>query len=220
MKSDHHMNRLLQGDVGSGKTVVAGLAMYAAVTAGYQAALMVPTEILCRAAFWKSREPLSWFEISSPNRVAKAAEKRKVLENHCYGEADVIIGTHALIQDGVDYARLGLIIIDEQQRFGVGKGVFYGKKWKSRCPHDDGNSHTTDLSHHCLWGYGCFYYWPDASWPQTHRYSLDQAWAVAPGLDLVGGWDSERLHKSMLSLLWLKNLKPWILKMPLLYQKS
>ena len=115
------MNRLLQGDVGSGKTVVAGLAMYAAVTAGYQAALMVPTEILAEQHFESLESLFPDLKLALLTGSLKAAEKRKVLKTIAKGEADVIIGTHALIQDGVDYARLGLIIIDEQHRFGVGQ---------------------------------------------------------------------------------------------------
>ena len=121
MKSDHHMNRLLQGDVGSGKTVVAGLAMFAAVTAGYQAALMVPTEILAEQHFESLKGLFPDLKLALLTGSLKSAEKREVLENIAKGEADLIIGTHALIQDGVDYARLGLIIIDEQHRFGVGQ---------------------------------------------------------------------------------------------------
>lgn len=120
MKSDHHMNRLLQGDVGSGKTVVAGLAMFAAVTAGYQAALMVPTEILAEQHFESLQNLFPNLKLALLTGSLKAAE-REVLETIAKGEADLIIGTHALIQDGVEYARLGLIIIDEQHRFGVGQ---------------------------------------------------------------------------------------------------
>ena len=121
MKSDHHMNRLLQGDVGSGKTVVAGLAMFAAVTAGYQAALMVPTEILAEQHFESLQSLFPDLKLALLTGSLKAAEKREVLETIAKGEADLIIGTHALIQEGVNYARLGLIIIDEQHRFGVGQ---------------------------------------------------------------------------------------------------
>lgn len=120
MKSDHHMNRLLQG-CGSGKTVVAGLAMFAAVTAGYQAALMVPTEILAEQHFESLQNLFPNVKLALLTGSLKAAEKREVLETIAKGEADLIIGTHALIQDGVEYARLGLIIIDEQHRFGVGQ---------------------------------------------------------------------------------------------------
>ena len=112
MNSDRHMNRLLQGDVGSGKTVVAGLAMYAAVTAGYQAALMVPTEILAEQHFESLQELFPDLRLALLTGSLKVGEKRQVLEKIGKGDIDFIIGTHALIQDGVDYARLGLIIID------------------------------------------------------------------------------------------------------------
>ena len=115
------MNRLLQGDVGSGKTVVAGLAMFAAVTAGYQSALMVPTEILAEQHFESLQSLFPDLKLALLTGSLKAAEREKSWRPLPKGEADLIIGTHALIQDGVDYARLGLIIIDEQHRFGVGQ---------------------------------------------------------------------------------------------------
>lgn len=119
MSSDNHMNRLLQGDVGSGKTVVAGLAMYAAVTAGFQAALMVPTEILAEQHFESLSQLFPDLRLVLLTGSMKATEKRETLATIAAGEADIIIGTHALIQDGVDYHHLGLVITDEQHRFGV-----------------------------------------------------------------------------------------------------
>lgn len=119
MESDHHMNRLLQGDVGSGKTVVAGLAIYAAVTAGYQAALMVPTEILAEQHFESLRQLFPSLRFALLTGSMKVAAKRDTLAEIEQGEVDVIIGTHALIQEGVHYHRLGLVITDEQHRFGV-----------------------------------------------------------------------------------------------------
>lgn len=119
MKSSNHMNRLLQGDVGSGKTVVAGLAMYAAVTAGFQAALMVPTEILAEQHLESLEKLFPDLKLTLLTGSMKAAEKRDTLASIASGEVDFIIGTHALIQDGVDYHRLGLVITDEQHRFGV-----------------------------------------------------------------------------------------------------
>ena len=114
---------------GAEKTVVAGLAMFAAVTAGYQAALMVPTEILAEQHFESLQNLFPDLKLALLTGSLKAAEKREVLETIAKGEADLIIGTHALIQDGVDYARLGLIIIDGAGTVLVwGKGVFYGKK--------------------------------------------------------------------------------------------
>ena len=115
------MNRLLQGDVGSGKTVVAALAAARAMDHGYQAAIMAPTEILAEQHYLKMKE---WFEplgvrIAWLSGSLKAKEKRlaqEVIEN---GEAQLIIGTHALIQENVSFAKLGLAVIDEQHRFGV-----------------------------------------------------------------------------------------------------
>ncbi|SAL28380.1 ATP-dependent DNA helicase RecG [Caballeronia peredens] len=117
----HPMQRLLQGDVGSGKTIVAALAAAQAIDAGYQAALMAPTEILAEQHARKLRgwlEPLgvtvAWLAGS-----IKAKEKRAALEAAALGTAQLVIGTHAIIQDAVEFARLGLVIVDEQHRFGV-----------------------------------------------------------------------------------------------------
>ncbi|OXI89525.1 ATP-dependent DNA helicase RecG [Burkholderia sp. AU31652] len=117
----HPMQRLLQGDVGSGKTVVAALAATQAIDAGYQAALMAPTEILAEQHARKLRawlEPLgvtvAWLAGS-----LKAKEKRAAIEAAALGTAQLVIGTHAIIQDTVEFARLGLVIVDEQHRFGV-----------------------------------------------------------------------------------------------------
>ncbi|RAD64687.1 ATP-dependent DNA helicase RecG, partial [Burkholderia multivorans] len=117
----HPMQRLLQGDVGSGKTVVAALAAAQAIDAGYQAALMAPTEILAEQHARKLRgwlEPLgvsvAWLAGS-----LKAKEKRAAIEAAALGTAQLVIGTHAIIQDTVEFARPGLVIVDEQHRFGV-----------------------------------------------------------------------------------------------------
>ncbi|AZR15288.1 ATP-dependent DNA helicase RecG [Lactobacillus crispatus] len=123
MHSDGQMRRLLQGDVGSGKTVVAVYAIFAAITAGYQAALMVPTEILATQHFKKINELLRPLGV----RVAlltgntKTLERREIYRELTDGTINVVIGTHALIQDSVIFKKLGLVIIDEQHRFGVGQ---------------------------------------------------------------------------------------------------
>ncbi|RVU77792.1 ATP-dependent DNA helicase RecG [Lactobacillus xujianguonis] len=123
LHSPRQMRRLLQGDVGSGKTVVAIYAIYAAITAGYQAALMVPTEILATQHFKKIDELLRPFGV----RVAlltgntKTLERREIYREITDGTINVVIGTHALIQDNVIFKNLGLVIIDEQHRFGVGQ---------------------------------------------------------------------------------------------------
>ena len=119
LQSPAHMNRLLQGDVGSGKTVVAGLAMYAAYTAGYQSALMVPTEILAEQHLDSLTQLFPELNLALLTGGMKAAERRETLAAIESGQVDMVVGTHALIQEGVIYHRLGLVIIDEQHRFGV-----------------------------------------------------------------------------------------------------
>ena len=121
MKSPAHMNRLLQGDVGSGKTVVAGLAMYATYTAGLQSTLMVPTEILAEQHFDSLNQLFPELRIILLTGGMKPAERRQALEAIEVGQVDMIVGTHALIQESVIYHQLGLVIIDEQHRFGVGQ---------------------------------------------------------------------------------------------------
>jgi ATP-dependent DNA helicase RecG len=121
LKSDSPMNRLLQGDVGSGKTVVALIAMLAAMQNEFQTALMVPTEILAEQHARNIKRVLA----KTPYRVElltgsiRAAEKRKLQSDLAAGEIDAVIGTHALIQEAVKFNRLGLAVIDEQHRFGV-----------------------------------------------------------------------------------------------------
>lgn len=114
-----HMNRLLQGDVGSGKTVVACLAMYAAYSAGVQSALMVPTEILAEQHFASLTQLFPELRIILLTGGMKLVERKQALDAIKTGQVDMIVGTHALIQEGVSYHRLGLVIIDEQHRFGV-----------------------------------------------------------------------------------------------------
>jgi len=115
------MNRLLQGDVGSGKTLIAALAAAQAIGSGWQAAFMAPTEILAEQHHAKLRGPLE----SLGARVAwlsgslKESAKREVRSRVAAGEVDLLIGTHALIEDSVEFAQLGLAIVDEQHRFGV-----------------------------------------------------------------------------------------------------
>lgn len=121
MRSNEPMNRLVQGDVGSGKTIVAFLAMFAAMENGYQATMMAPTEILAEQ---HSRTAERIFK-NTGYRVAllkgsfKTAEKRKVQQAIKNGDVHLVIGTHALIQDAVEFENLGLAVIDEQHRFGV-----------------------------------------------------------------------------------------------------
>lgn len=120
MKHEHRMNRLLQGDVGSGKTVVAAICMYALMTAGRQSALMVPTEILAE----QHAESLAQLygeqlNIALLTSSIKGKKRALILEALERGEIDVIVGTHALISEPVKFHDLGLVITDEQHRFGV-----------------------------------------------------------------------------------------------------
>ncbi|SDI72946.1 ATP-dependent DNA helicase RecG [Propionivibrio dicarboxylicus] len=123
------MQRLLQGDVGSGKTIVAALAACQAIEAGYQAAFMAPTEILAEQHYLKLRTWLEPFGVEvawltgSLRKAAKTAS-----QSQAAGSAHLVVGTHALIQAGVDFARLGLAIVDEQHRFGVAQRLELRKK--------------------------------------------------------------------------------------------
>lgn len=116
-----HMQRLLQGDVGSGKTVVAAIALYAAVTAGFQGALMVPTEILAQQHLGSLQQLFDPLEVHTAllTSSTKSKERQQIIEQLQQGEIDVVVGTHSLIQEGVDFSNLGLVITDEQHRFGV-----------------------------------------------------------------------------------------------------
>ncbi|WP_294949923.1 ATP-dependent DNA helicase RecG, partial [Sulfurivirga sp.] len=121
LQRNHPMQRLVQGDVGSGKTIIAALAALQAADAGFQAAVMAPTEILAeqhRNHFMEWLAPLD-VSVAWLNGRLKAAERREQLERITSGEAQVVIGTHALFQQEVSFHKLGLAIIDEQHRFGV-----------------------------------------------------------------------------------------------------
>ena len=121
LSNSYPMNRLLQGDVGSGKTIVAALAAMHCIDHGYQAAIMAPTEILAEQHYRKLKawlEPLG-IQIVWLTGSLKAKEKREAQALMASGEGQLIVGTHALIQDGVEFSKLGLVIVDEQHRFGV-----------------------------------------------------------------------------------------------------
>lgn len=130
LKSDRQMNRLLQGDVGSGKTVCAMIASYAVVTASEQVAIMAPTEILAYQHYLVFKDSLEQFgvRISFLSSNVKGKEKAKVLALLKSGEIDIIIGTHSLIQEDVEFKNLGFIVIDEQHRFGVNQRKTLRKK--------------------------------------------------------------------------------------------
>ncbi len=124
------MNRLLAGDVGSGKTVCAAAALYIAVQNGYQAALMAPTEILARQHFDDLTLCFAKFGFSAALLVGstRAKEKREIKAALAAGTLDLVIGTHALLEDNVVFARCGLVVTDEQHRFGVGQRASLAKK--------------------------------------------------------------------------------------------
>lgn len=121
MESDRRMNRLIQGDVGSGKTIIAVMALYVAAKNGYQGAFMVPTEILAEQHF---RSVISLFEslgitVSLLTGSTKKKKKEEIKLSLKEGLIDVVIGTHAILEDDTEFSRLGLVITDEQHRFGV-----------------------------------------------------------------------------------------------------
>jgi ATP-dependent DNA helicase RecG len=135
LQSSTPMNRLVQGDVGSGKTVVAVLAILAAIQSGYQAALMAPTEVLAEQHY---RKLVSWFnllhlpvELLTGSTLTK--KRRQIHSQLETGELPLLVGTHALIQDPVNFQRLGLVVIDEQHRFGVQQRARLQQKGQS--PH-------------------------------------------------------------------------------------
>lgn len=135
LQSSNPMNRLVQGDVGSGKTVVAVVSILAAIQSGYQAALMAPTEVLAEQHY---RKLVSWFnllhlpvELLTGSTTAK--KRRQIHAQLETGELPLLVGTHALIQDPVNFQRLGLVVIDEQHRFGVQQRARLQQKGQS--PH-------------------------------------------------------------------------------------
>ncbi|MFC1675132.1 ATP-dependent DNA helicase RecG [Candidatus Omnitrophota bacterium] len=131
MAGSSNMQRLLQGDVGSGKTIVATIAAVIGVQSGYQAAFMVPTEVLAGQHFEKISRQLK----ASGARGVRVAQlsagvkaKSKVRQDLAWGRVDLVIGTHALLEEGVSFKKLGLVIIDEQHKFGVGQRALLPKK--------------------------------------------------------------------------------------------
>lgn len=121
LESEQNMNRLIQGDVGSGKTVIAVIALYLAVKNGYQGAMMAPTEVLATQHYYSLKKYLHNFNFNI--RLLKGGmskkEREEVLFSLKTGELDIIVGTHALIQKDVEFKNLGMVITDEQHRFGV-----------------------------------------------------------------------------------------------------
>jgi len=137
MSSDYAMNRLVQGDVGSGKTVIAMLAMINAVKSGYQAALMAPTEVLAAQHMKKISGSVKdlGIECILLSGALTNKEKKEAREKIKSGEAQIIIGTHALITELVEFKALALAVTDEQHRFGVAQRKLLSSKCSSRMPH-------------------------------------------------------------------------------------
>ena len=121
MGSDNVMNRLVQGDVGSGKTIVAAASLFACAKEGYQGALMVPTEVLARQHFDELSRLFKDFDIKVEYLVGSTSlkEKRRIYDDISEGRIDILIGTHAIIEDKVEFKNLALVVTDEQHRFGV-----------------------------------------------------------------------------------------------------
>jgi ATP-dependent DNA helicase RecG len=134
MSSEKPMRRLLQGDVGSGKTVVAVTALLTAVESGGQGAIMAPTEVLAEQHFLSVSSALAHLPVNVVLLTGSqgAAERRAVLEAIKSGEAHVVVGTHALIQKGVEFDDLSLVVVDEQHRFGVGQRTLFKEKGRTR----------------------------------------------------------------------------------------
>jgi len=133
MAAPYPMNRLLQGDVGSGKTVVAALAILTAIEAGYQTALMAPTEILAEQhlmTLTRLLEPLA-VEVALLTNAVKGKARERVLAGVAAGEIVCVVGTHALVQEAVRFRRLGLAVVDEQHRFGVHQRATLKRKGES-----------------------------------------------------------------------------------------
>ena len=121
MESEKSMNRLLQGDVGSGKTIVAMISAYKAVKSGYQSAILAPTAILAVQHFNNFKNILDKFDIKCELLISGITKKNKenILERLKQGEIDILIGTHAMLEENVEFKNLGLVVTDEQHRFGV-----------------------------------------------------------------------------------------------------
>ena len=134
LKSKSRMFRLLQGDVGSGKTIVSMIAAVNCINAGYQTSFMVPTEILAKQHFSFAKKYLPKnIKIEMLTGKTRYADRKKILENLKLGKIDFLIGTHALFQKKVEYNKLGLIIIDEQHKFGVSQRKDLSEKGGNNC---------------------------------------------------------------------------------------
>ena len=192
LKSPQHMQRLLQGDVGSGKTVVAAIALYATMTAGFQGALMVPTEILAQQHLESLNQLFDPLEVTTAllTGSTKTKERRVILEQLAAGEIDIVVGTHALIQEGVNFARLGLVITDEQHRL-VSISENIARKGYLRMFCSDGDADTTNLGHH---GYGEMDVSIIDEMP-AGRIPVETRWVRPPQLESVLDWARQELAK-------------------------
>ena len=130
IESDHPMNRLIQGDVGSGKTAVAELAMFKTVKSGFQAVMMAPTELLAKQHLFTLKRDFEPFgiEVRLLSGSTKGKERADILEGLKNGSIDIVVGTHAVIQPDVLFCNLGLVITDEQHRFGVNQRTLLAQK--------------------------------------------------------------------------------------------
>lgn len=161
LEKNSPMHRMVQGDVGSGKTLVSFMAAIYAIESGFQSCLMAPTEILAEQHYKNAQkilEPLG-IRLGVLLGKSKASERKVVLEKLANGEIDLIVGTHALLEDEVQFSNLGLVIIDEQHRFGVEQRGYLKNKGKS--PHFfnyDSDTNSKNISDDCLWRLRCFYY--------------------------------------------------------------
>jgi ATP-dependent DNA helicase RecG len=158
MAQPHPMNRLLQGDVGSGKTIVAAAAILAAVDNQYQAAIMAPTEILAEQHYINLHRLFQPLGISVELLVGRLSNKQRqqARERIATGRGMVAVGTHALIQEGVSFARLGLAIVDEQHRFGVlQRAALRDKGDYAPCAGDDRHAHPAHTHSYPVRRAGC-----------------------------------------------------------------
>ena len=133
MSNDKQMNRLIQGDVGCGKTIISFIAMFNVIKNGFQSVLMAPTEILARQHYESSKKLFSKYNIKVELLVGslKESDKKAIREKLENGEIDIVIGTHAVFQEKVVYKNLGFVITDEQHRFGVKQRLLLSKKSKN-----------------------------------------------------------------------------------------
>ncbi|MDO5707711.1 MAG: ATP-dependent DNA helicase RecG [Andreesenia angusta] len=133
MESDRQMNRLVQGDVGSGKTIIAVYSLLKTIKSGYQGVMMAPTEILARQHYNSLKRELEKYDIEIGLLISnlKASEKKRTIENIKSGDIDIVIGTHAVIEDDIEFYRLGLVITDEQHRFGVNQRAKLSNKGRN-----------------------------------------------------------------------------------------